>query len=245
MIFEPAPARLGLLVDWGGVLTTSVFESFDRFAEREGLEPGSVAFLFRTEPRARELLAGLETGQLAEAEFERGLGELLDVSPDGLIGRMMQSAALSPSMVAAVATARRRGVATGLVSNSWGAGGYPAEVLRDLFDAVVISGRVGVRKPSDKIYRLGAESVGLRPDQCVFVDDLAVNLGPARELGMAVVHHTDPARTIAELEELLGVSLDDQDQGQGQDQDQDVDVVADAADSAPAAARPQTPVRTS
>jgi len=204
----PVPAYLGLLVDWGGVLTTSVFESFDRFAEGEGLEPGAVAELFRTEPKARDLLTGLETGQLPEADFESGLGALLGVSPDGLIVRLMRAARPDPAMRAAVAAARRRGVPTGLVSNSWGSAGYPEDVLRDLFDGVVISGRVGVRKPSAQIYRLGAESLGLRPDQCVFVDDLTANLRPARELGMAVVHHTDAARTIAELARLLAVDLE-------------------------------------
>lgn len=207
---DPAPAYLGLLVDWGGVMTTSVFESFDRFAEREGLEAGSVAALFRTEPQARELLIGLETGQVPEAEFERGLGALLGVNPGGLIPRLMKGAGPDPSMRAAVAAARRQGVPTGLVSNSWGAEGYPAEVLRALFDGVVISGAVGVRKPSAKIYRLGAGSIGLQPEQCVFVDDLTANLGPARDLGMATVHHTDAARTIAELEQLLGVDLGEQ-----------------------------------
>ena len=230
---DPAPAYLGLLVDWGGVMTTSVFESFDRFAEREGLEAGAVATLFRTEPQARELLKGLEIGELAEADFERGLGGLLGTEPDGLIRRLMQGAGPDPSMRAAVAAARRQGVPTGLVSNSWGADGYPAEVLRTLFDGVVISGTVGVRKPSARIYRLGAESIGLQPEQCVFVDDLTANLGAARELGMATVHHTDAVRTIAELEELLGVDLGEQ------------GAITNTAATNPAAQRPRTTERTS
>jgi HAD superfamily hydrolase (TIGR01509 family) len=76
-----------------------------------------------------------------------------------------------------------------------------------LFDGVVISGEVGMRKPAREIYELGAERIGLEPPQCVFVDDLPFNLTPAEELGMATVHHVTAAETIAELERLLGVAL--------------------------------------
>jgi HAD superfamily hydrolase (TIGR01509 family) len=76
-----------------------------------------------------------------------------------------------------------------------------------LFDGVVISGEVGIRKPTLRIYELGAQAIGLQPGACVFVDDLPFNLPPARDLGMAVVHHTDADTTIAELERLLGTPL--------------------------------------
>jgi putative hydrolase of the HAD superfamily len=64
-----------------------------------------------------------------------------------------------------------------------------------------------MRKPTPEIYRLGAERIGLRPEQCVFVDDLPFNLEPARELGMATVHHRHAEDTVSELEALLGVPL--------------------------------------
>jgi putative hydrolase of the HAD superfamily len=79
--------------------------------------------------------------------------------------------------------------------------------LGELFDGVVISGDVGMRKPAPEIYRLGAERIGLEPQQCVFVDDLPFNLAPAEELGMATVHHVSAEQTVAELEQLLGVKL--------------------------------------
>jgi putative hydrolase of the HAD superfamily len=197
----------GLLVDWGGVLTTDVFASFAAFGAREGLGPGAVAAAFRGDPAARRLLRGLETGDLPEPEFEQGFGELLGVEPDGLIRRLLGSVSVDERMRDAVAAARRAGVATGLVSNSWGSGGYPADLLRELFDGVVISGRVGCRKPSPEIYELGARSIGLRPDQCVFVDDLAGNLTPAGDLGMATVLHVESAHTISMLAALLDVDL--------------------------------------
>jgi epoxide hydrolase-like predicted phosphatase len=106
-----------------------------------------------------------------------------------------------------VRAAKRAGVRTGLVSNSWGKGRYERDRFPELFDGVVISGEEGIRKPDPRIYALGAERIGLAPDQVVFVDDLRGNLKPARELGMATVHHVSATQTVAELEELLGVAL--------------------------------------
>jgi epoxide hydrolase-like predicted phosphatase len=199
--------RPGLLVDWGGVMTTDVFTSFAAFCGDEGLEPDAVARLFRSDPTARGLLAGLETGAVPEAEFEEGLGLLLGVPAPGLIGRLMAGVRVQPRMLEAVRTARAAGVRTGVVSNSWGAGGYPKDLLGELFDGVVISGEVGLRKPTREIYELGARALGLPPVECVFVDDLGGNLKPAVELGMAVVHHTSVDGTLAQLTGLLGVDL--------------------------------------
>ena len=204
MSHEPR-GRPGLLVDWGGVMTTDVFASFQAFCAREGLAADAVANVFRTDLTARGLLAGLETGTVTEGEFELGLAELLGVPAPGLIGRLMRDTRSEPRMIEAVLAARRAGVLTGLVSNSWGAGGYPRERFAELFDGVVISGEAKVRKPSREIYELGARAIGLRPEQCVFVDDLRGNLKPARELGMAVVHHTSVDDTLAQLADLLAV----------------------------------------
>ena len=201
------PGYPGLLVDWGGVMTTDVFVSFAAFGEREGIGPGAVAAAFRRDRAARRLLHGLETGELPEREFEEGFGKLLGVDPADLVARMLGGISVVGRMLDAVAAARRAGIATGLVSNSWGAGGYPAGLLRDLFDGVVISGRVGCRKPAPEIYRLGAEAIGLPTDQCVFVDDLVTNLAPARDLGMATVLHVEPTHTISVLSGLLDVDL--------------------------------------
>jgi HAD superfamily hydrolase (TIGR01509 family) len=106
-------------------------------------------------------------------------------------------------MIAAVRAARQAGAATGLVSNSWGPSGYPRELIAELFDGVVISGEVGVRKPRPEIYRLGADAIGVPPGQCVFVDDLRGNLRPAEELGMTVIHHTSADETASRLAALF------------------------------------------
>jgi epoxide hydrolase-like predicted phosphatase len=194
-------------VDWGGVMTTDVFHAFRAFCESEGLEPDTLRRRFREDSGSRELLIALETGQLDEDEFEPRFAELLGVEPAGLIERVFSGAGPDEEMMAAVQRAHDQGVRTGLISNSWGTRRYDRELLARLFDGVVISGEVGIRKPSPEIYELGAEKIGLDPRQCVFVDDLPFNLKPAAELGMTTVHHTVARDTIHELEQLLGVAL--------------------------------------
>jgi putative hydrolase of the HAD superfamily len=196
----------GLLVDFGGVLTTNVFASFATFCQEEGLDADHVKQLFRTDPEARTLLEDLETGALSEPDFEAAFGRRLGLPPDGLIMRLFANIHPEPVMVGAVAAAREGGVVTGLLSNSWGlATDYDA--LGDIFDARVISAEEGMRKPDPRIYPLAADRMGLPPQEIVFVDDLGFNLKPAKQLGMATVLHEDPEGTVAELEALLGVPL--------------------------------------
>jgi epoxide hydrolase-like predicted phosphatase len=194
-------------VDWGGVMTTDVFDAFRTFCASEGLEPDTLRQRFREDPSSRDLLIALETGQIDEDEFEPRFAEVLGVEPSGLIERIFAGAGPDEPMLAAVQRARDQGVRTGLISNSWGTRRYDRELLARLFDGVVISGEVGIRKPSSKIYEMAAERIGLEPRECVFVDDLPFNLKPAAELGMATVHHSSTPDTIAELEQLLGVGL--------------------------------------
>ena len=204
-----ADGRLrGLLVDFGGVLTTDVFASFREFCEAEGLRPDAVRERFRQDPLARELLTGLETGRISEPAFEQRFAAVLEVErSEGLIDRLFAGMQPDEAMVAVVRAARNAGIRTGLISNSWGNGRYDREQFTGLFDGVVISGEVGIRKPDPRIYELGAEAVELPPEACVFVDDLPGNLKPARALGMTTVHHVRADETIGELEALLGVPL--------------------------------------
>ncbi|HEV2982596.1 MAG TPA: HAD family phosphatase [Solirubrobacteraceae bacterium] len=203
-----ADSRRGLLVDWGGVMTTNLLASFSAFCRAEGLDPSALAGAFRGNPQARELLFAFEEGRIEEAEFENGLGQLLGVaSAEGLIDRLFAGSTLEPAMVSAVRAARAAGIRTGLISNSWGTNRYPHDLLGELFEGVVLSGDVGVRKPAPRIYELGAEAIDLPPSECVFVDDLPFNLPPAENLGMATVHHTSAQTTIDQLERLLDLDL--------------------------------------
>jgi putative hydrolase of the HAD superfamily len=202
--------RSGLIVDFGGVLTTNIFESFSAFCEAEGLAPETVRSAFRNEGEGRQLLFDLEVGKLEDADFEQRFCAHLGLDAaraDGLIERLFGGMRPDRDMEMAVVMAKRQGVRTGLISNSWGSGRYELDRFPELFDAWVISGEVGLRKPDPAIYELGAERIGLPPDECVFVDDLPGNLKPARAMGMATVHHTTAEETIPQLEELLDVKL--------------------------------------
>ena len=100
---------------------------------------------------------------------------------------------------------RRAGLKTAMLSNSWGISAYPADVLAELFDAVVISAEVGMRKPEERIFRHAAGLLGLDPAECVFIDDIEANVQAAEALGMTGVLHTGPAATVARLASLLGL----------------------------------------
>ena len=198
----------GLLLDFGGVLTTNVFDSFRDFCVAERLEPDAVKRLFRDEPPARELVRGLERGELSEEQFGERFGELLEIDDrTGLVDRMFGGLRADDEMLAAVRRARAAGIRTGLVSNSMGAGRYDRATFPELFDGVVISGEVGMHKPQPEIFLLGAERAGLPPEECVFVDDLRENCDGAEAVGMTAVLHRGADTTVPELERLLGVEL--------------------------------------
>ena len=199
--------RTALLIDWGGVLTTNLFASFHAYCLAAEIDPKLLLGRFRTDPEARKLLIALETGALDEGAFEKRFAELLEVEPDGLIDGMFAGVEPDEAMVDAVRLARKAGVRTALVSNSWGVHRYPHDIMDELFDGVVISAEEGIRKPALKMYELGAERAGVEPAECVYVDDLPFNLTPAQALGMATVHHRSAETTIPALERLLGVSL--------------------------------------
>lgn len=207
---DSGPAPRGLLLDWGGVLTTDVFVSFRRFCRDEGLDTTLVRDLFRNDPEGRRALFGLETGELTEPEFEERFAELLGLRPDrapGLIDRMFGGMKADIAMFDALRAARRQGIRTGLLSNSWGVDRYDRSHFPDLFDATVISGEEGIRKPDRAIYELALERMALPAGEIVFVDDLPGNLKPAAQLGMRTIHHTSAGATVTELEGLFGLRL--------------------------------------
>ena len=207
----PGSGRKGLLVDFGGVLTTNVFAAFAGFCAREGLDPEHVRLAFRENAAARSLLFELELGRIEEHEFARGLAVALglgDGRAETLIEDLWADIGPDEAMIDAVARFREAGVRTGLVSNSWGTAlKYETELMDRLFDTAVISHVVGMRKPDPEIYELAAEQIGLSFSELVFIDDLPGNLKPARAMGMATVRHTTAEESIPQLEELLGVRV--------------------------------------
>lgn len=209
------PELRGLLVDYGGVLTTPPAESFHRWLQQDGVDVATFRALMRQWFAADadpNIVHDLETGRITPEDFERRLaGQLAGADGEappnvGLLGRMFAGFRSEQAMIEVVRRARASGLRTGVVSNSWGFD-YPDDTWGELFDAVVISGQEGVRKPDPEIYLLAAERVGLPPAACVFVDDLAANVRGAAAVGMVGVQHTTVEGTVAELEILFGLSL--------------------------------------
>ncbi|MDX8152678.1 HAD-IA family hydrolase [Patulibacter brassicae] len=203
-------ARDVLLIDFGGVLTTSVFDAFGAFCEGHGLPPTRfVDLLTGEDPAAARLLVEVETGARTTEAFERDLAPLLGpaVPAEGLIAGL--TAALRPDeeVLAAVLALRAAGVRTVLVSNAMGPVPYVGLDTDALFDAVVLSDELGVRKPSRRIYEHALALVDAAPQDAVFVDDLAANCRAAERLGILPVHHVDSRETVATLEEAFGVPL--------------------------------------
>lgn len=201
----------GLLIDYGGVLTSNVFDAFRAFARDEGLEADAIADRFREDRAARQLLKDLESGAIDDAAFAGPFTALIGLSADradGLVGRMFGALQPDEAMIAAVRAAHDAGFRTGLISNSWGTGMvYDQRLLTEAFDGVVLSHEVRIRKPASEIFTIGTERIGLPPEACVFVDDLPFNLPPAEQLGMRTVLHRTADETIPQLEALLGVPL--------------------------------------
>lgn len=209
----------GLLVDYGGVLTNPLPEILGRWLEADRIDRDRYGDLMRRwfgDDAGPNPVHDLETGRISVADFERRLAvELVDEAgadpaaserTAGMLTRMFSAMRVEPSMMDVVRTARAAGVRTGLLSNSWGLD-YARDGWDVLFDAVVISGEVGLRKPDPAIYALAAERLGLPPTQIVFVDDLAANVRGAVATGMVGVRHSDVATTVEELEILLGKDL--------------------------------------
>jgi putative hydrolase of the HAD superfamily len=204
-----------LVVDFGGVLTTPLQAAMVAFAEDVGIDLQHLARAALGGYMGSEdsLVFGFETGRISEEEFSTALAGRLreysgaEIDPDGLVTRIFGSLTLEETMLGAVAAARAAGLKTALLSNSWGTTLYPRERLDPLFDVVVISGEVGLRKPDPAIFRLTTDRLEVEAERCVFVDDHPGHLTSAAEAGMTTVLHRTPDRTIAELETLLGVAL--------------------------------------
>jgi putative hydrolase of the HAD superfamily len=201
-------AYAAALFDFGGVLTTSVWDSFAAFCRSEGLEPDAVKKLFSTDPGALAALRQLEMGNSSEEEFEAEFGRLLGLEkPEGLIDSMFEGMKPEPAMVEAVREIRAGGIKTGMLSNSWSVDHYDLDLLAELFDDVVISAEVRLHKPQPEIYRLAAERLEVEPERCLFVDDLRENCDGAEAVGMTAIRFRDPQQAIARLGELTGLDL--------------------------------------
>lgn len=204
----PGERRPALILDFGGVVTTEFRGALAAFCTRNGLAPAALATALHTDETVLAALSAAECGRITQPAFEAVLGQSLGVEAAGVIRSIAAELGPSAPMLDLVAEARAAGMPTAILSNSFGAGGhdlYAGYDLDLLFDTVVISDQVGMRKPDEDIYLLTVERLGVAPERCVFVDDTAVNLPPAKALGMAVVHFTEVESGIAQIAALLGL----------------------------------------
>jgi epoxide hydrolase-like predicted phosphatase len=212
--------RRGLVVDWGGVLTYDLGDAMHRWAVADGVDADEFRELMRewlgpaagAEARLNPVHA-LERGEIEVPDFERRLTERLrsvtgePVQPEGLLRRMFERFERAPDMAGLVRRAHEAGIRTALLSNSWGTEEYPRDGWAEMFDVVVISGEVGMRKPEPEIFRHTLDLLGLSAPECVFVDDLWPNVEAAVALGFVGVHHSTYEQTAVELDVLFGQRL--------------------------------------
>jgi putative hydrolase of the HAD superfamily len=202
-----------LISDFGGVLTSPLQEGFLAYQEESGvsLEELGTAMAKATQEHGDHPLFALERGEIPETEFRDRIERHLEAGFD--LGRLrsLYFDRLAPNreMIDYVREVRARGVRTALLTNNvreweplWRS---KLPELDELFEVVVDSAFVGLRKPDPAIYELTVERLGdgVRPEDCVFVDDLDVNCDAARELGMSAVRFVDPAQSIPQIESVL------------------------------------------
>jgi epoxide hydrolase-like predicted phosphatase len=209
-----------LIVDWGGVLTNGLDHMLTNWTDQENIDLDVYYKVFNEwlgpevekELRINPIHA-LEKGEMSVPDFEVELAHALltlgdiKVNPTGLLDRMFQFFEHAPDMNGLVHRARKKGIKTALLSNSWG-NNYPRHGWDDMFDEVIISGEVGMRKPDAEIYHHTLELLKVKPNESVFVDDLAHNIKGAAELGMIGVLHVDYDSTKMELEAIFNEKLD-------------------------------------
>ena len=207
-----------VIFDFGGVILTSPFEAFARYETDNGLPTGFIRRLNATNPDSNAW-ARLERSEvdldgfvaLFEAEATSA-----GHSVDGRIILAMLAGELRPEMVEALRRCHER-LGTALLTNNFTLGdsngnadgepsGPMATVLRE-FDVIVESSQVGLRKPDPAIYRLVCDKLGIEPSEAVFLDDLGINLKPARAMGMTTIKVIDPHDALADLEAVVGFPL--------------------------------------
>jgi epoxide hydrolase-like predicted phosphatase len=218
-VADPARQLSALVVDYGGVLTSPLQDTMQSWCEDDEIDLAAFRRVIGEwlgpsygSEAATNPMHALERGEIAIPDFERELARRLtthdgrQVEPEGLLGRMFAGFSKQQPMFDAVRRARGRGLRTALLSNSWGMD-YPRDEWDELFDAVVISGEVGMRKPEPAIYRYAAQQLRVEPAECVFVDDLGPNVKGAVGVGMVGVKFVSFDQAIEELEALFGFAL--------------------------------------
>jgi putative hydrolase of the HAD superfamily len=202
--------------DFGGVLTSSPFQAFARFETERGL-PTDIIRRTNANNHWENAWAKFERAEVDIEAFDHLFATeslALGAEVRGKDVLPLLSGDLRPEMVEALKRVKLK-FKTGCITNNLPAnsigslGGrslYVAEVMA-LFDHVIESAKIGLRKPDPRIYKMMTEALGVDPKGCIYLDDLGVNLKPARELGMTTIKVLNASQAIGELEGLTGLAL--------------------------------------
>ncbi|HWU10808.1 MAG TPA: HAD-IA family hydrolase [Streptomyces sp.] len=202
--------RTGLVLDFGGVLTTPLVPVVLAFEQREGLPEGACINALYLDEEGVRITSDLERGAVSQTEWNEFAAKKLGVPADNLMGRIFGGLKPEPLMINAAAAARRAGIKVGILSNSVGLAPwdlYDGYDLDKLYDVVVISEHHQMRKPDKALFEATLKLMELPAEQCVFVDDTKKYVQAAEQLGFAGVVNEDPKQTVAQLSNLLGVDL--------------------------------------
>jgi putative hydrolase of the HAD superfamily len=204
-----------VIFDLGGVVFPSPFEAFDAYDRANALEPGTVRTLIRASSETGAW-AALERGELsmdafADALDAEALAAGFQLDARRLMGEIGSSLGPRPEMARAIERIRTSGLRTAALTNNWADDRRRSTPngLREtaLFDVIVESSVEGLRKPDPRIYTVALARLDVLASEAVFLDDLGMNLKPAREMGMATIKVVDPDVALAELQATLGFVL--------------------------------------
>ncbi len=200
-----------VLWDFGGVILSSPFEAFNRYEAANGLPTDFIRSVNATNPDTNAW-ALLERNDVAPEEFDALFADESEALGHRIPGAdvlALLSGEIRPEMVMALDRVIRAGYRTACLTNNVVGGERRMEVgdVMVMFDHVVESSKVGCRKPEVRFYEIACELVGVEPGECVFLDDLGVNLKPAKAMGMTTIKVGAAEPAIAELEQVLGISL--------------------------------------
>jgi putative hydrolase of the HAD superfamily len=209
----PEPQALtAVLWDFGGVILSSPFEAFNRYETQQGLPVDFIRSVNATNPH-ENAWARLERNELGPIEFDQAFAADSEALGHRVMGRdvlALLSGDVRPEMVDLLDRVKAAGFATACLTNNVATDHHSPERAAQIepimrrFDAVVESSKVGVRKPEPRFYEIACELLGVRAPQCVFLDDLGINLKPAAAMGMTTIKVLNAAQAIADLERVLG-----------------------------------------
>ena len=209
-----------MLWDFGGVILSSPFEAFNHYEDRVGLPRDFIRTVNAADPHTNAW-ARLERNEVSPDEFDQAFA--LDSAALGHAVRGAEVLALlageiRPEMVAALDTVKSAGFKTACLTNNVVASDAESSAIRDdrsaalaavmaRFDVIVESSKVGVRKPEPRFYQIACELLGVQPRECIFLDDLGINLKPAAAMGMKTIKVVEPAVALRELASATGLTF--------------------------------------